>query len=234
MEKGEFIRRVRAAWTFTKDQMAAVRSVASLVSLPVDEDFRRLALDPSANYRSIYLIGLSRSHYNILLNDFAYFQFSWTGETAWRLAFYPNPWITGVPEAELRLADWEAAEAEGLLSGEDVDELISEMAYEASVPPIRFEYATDQYREIVHPAAHFHIGRHSDNRWPSARLLDPLSFTMMIAKLYYGPAWRRISRFHDESVQHCQDEALMEALVLSGRVHDFSEVERRTVHFEAR
>jgi hypothetical protein len=233
MERSEFARKIRAAWSFLKDRVKLVRTVSSLAPLAVDEVFRRLVLDPDASYRAIYLLGLSRSHYNLLLSDYAYLQFSWASPASWRLAYYPNPWITGVASAEEAVGSWEEFEQHGLLANEDVDELIADLPYLASVPPIRFEYSVDQYREIDHPAAHMHIGRHAENRWPFARLLDPLTFSMVIVKLYYPALWNPQSRFVDDTVKNCLEAALVEALRTPGRVHQFSETERRTIHFTA-
>ena len=233
MERNDFSRKIRAAWSFFKDRMQLVRVVSSLVPLARDEAFRRLVLEPEASYRAIYLLGLSRAHYNLLLSDYAYLQFSWASPGAWRLAYYPNPWISGVPSAEEALGEWEELEKNGLLANEDVDQLITDLPYLASVPPIRFEYAVDQYREIDHPAAHMHMGQHGENRWPFARLLDPLTFSMVITKLYYPALWNPQSRFVDATVQNCLEAALVEALRTPGRVHQFSEAERCTIHFTA-
>ncbi len=35
----------------------------------------------------------------------------------------------------------------------------------------KYDYSRVAYREIGHPAAHFHVGRNNDNRWPCAILL---------------------------------------------------------------
>jgi hypothetical protein len=163
--------------------------------------------------------------------DYALLQFSWTTNQAWRLAYLPNPWITGVAAAAERVAEWEALETLGALDEEAVAGLISELPYFASVPPIRFEFAADQYHELSHPAAHFHIGRHTENRWPVARLLNPLTFSMLIVKMFYPEAWGPKSCFYGQRVESCLDERFIGALAASGLVHDFSVNERRSLHF---
>ena len=135
------------------------------------------------------------AHYNILLKDFAYFQFTWESKSAWRLAYFPNPWITGVVNAEEKLVEWEGLTELGLLANDDVDEFVAELPYLGSVPPVRFEFSLIQYREVSHPAAHMHIGHHADNRWPFARLLDPLTFAMMLTKFYYPTVWNAQSQY---------------------------------------
>ena len=86
MERSDFSRKIRAAWSFFKDRVQLARIVSSLVPLAGDEAFRRLVLEPEASYRAIYLLGLSRAHYNLLLSDYAYLQFSWVSRGSWRLA----------------------------------------------------------------------------------------------------------------------------------------------------
>lgn len=194
MDGPEFIRQIGRSWEFFK-QLTLDRTLIWKASLPVDEDFRRVALAPESFYAEIYRVGLSRSSYNFLLSDYSYFQFSWDSDAAWRLAYFPNPWIAGVPDAQDILDQWEALEEMGGLSHEDASDLIEELPYKGAIPAIRFEYSRQQYREIVHPAAHFHIGRNADNRWPCAVLLGPHAFSMLVARLYYADQWRTRSSF---------------------------------------
>ena len=98
-------------------------------------------------------------------------------------AIFPNPWLSGVAAAEERLRHWETLEEIGALTHEDAANLIAEIPYVGAVPPIRFEFSDGQYKEIAHPAAHFHIGRHNQNRWPSSLCIGPKAFVLIIAKL---------------------------------------------------
>jgi len=175
---------------------------------------------------------LSLSHYNILLKDYSYFQFTWDGKSSWRLAYFPNPWIAGISAAAAQLDSWENQEELGTLSHEEVSMLMDELEYHGSIPPIRFEYSTAQYKEIAHPAAHFHIGRDSTNRWPVAIAIGPSLFTMIIAKFYYANSWARQSRFHGAvATEGCVDDLLIETAASARFVHDFSDTERRSPHF---
>ena len=193
--------------------------------------WRLVALDNDTTYEQIFRAGLNRSNYNILLYDYAYFQFSWIRNNSWRLGYFPNPWVSGVPAAEERLQYWETLEEIDALTYEEASELISEISYIGSIPPIRFEYAADQYREIAHPAAHFHIGRHSENRWPSSISIGPKAFVFIIAKLYYPNAWAQHSSYHGAPGETCIEKRLLSVLADVRVVHDFSEIERRSIHF---
>jgi len=185
MDGDEFRRKLRAAWHFLHDELNIARSVSTLYSLKIDDEFNAVALDPESEYKHIYLKAVSRSYYNFLLNDYSIYQFSWSDRYSWRFAYLPNPWIAGVPAAAERIQEWEYLESLGAYDQEEMALLISEMPYYGSIPAIRFEYSVEQYRELAHPAAHFHIGRHADNRWASAKHLNPLTFVMAIMHLTY-------------------------------------------------
>jgi hypothetical protein len=165
------------------------------------------------------------------LQDYAYFQFGRLDDASWRLGYFPNPWLSGVPAAQDLLQHWENLEEIGAFSHEEGTNLISEMPYTGAVPPIRFEYAPAQYRELVHPAAHFHIGRHDENRWPSSISLGPKAFVLIIAKLYYPEAWSRCSTLHGAAVDQCVDDTLMSVMANVRAVDLFSEKEHRNFHF---
>ena len=100
-----------------------------------------------------------------------------------------------------------------------------------AIPPIRFEYAPNQYRELAHPAAHLHIGRYPHNRWPSAITLGPTTFALLIAKMYYATPWASCSSFHGAAVTTCVDNTLLAELNNTRVVSDFSDKERQSLHF---
>lgn len=233
MQIREFTNKIRASCLFLDDRMKIVRSVSGFNSLKVDPVFNEVALDSTATYRDIYVVAMSRSYYNIILNDYSLFQYSWLKKDSWRLCYLPNPWIAGVEDAETLVKEWEALESMGLHQ-QDVDGLISELPYHGSIPPIRFEYARDQYRELSHPAAHLHIGRHTQNRWPLARILTPITFSMVIAKMYYSARWAQLSAFYENRVQDCVDLHFIKELSQSPLVHDFTDNERRSLHIASR
>ena len=231
MDEREFARDISASWRVLYDNLGIGRFLISARSLEVDEIFREVSLSEESTYEQIFKMGLTRSNYNILLADYAYFQFGRLDNESWRLGYYPNPWLSGVPAAENLVRHWEALEEIGALSHEEVSDLFSEMTYAGAVPPVRFEYAPAQYRELAHPAAHFHIGRHNENRWPSAITIGPKAFVLIIAKLYYPEAWSRCSRFHGATVSECIEEILASVLGNARAVHRFSAKERESFHF---
>jgi hypothetical protein len=119
----------------------------------------------------------------------------------------------------------------GALSYDDVSDLIADMPYVGAIPPIRFEFDGSAYREFAHPAAHFHIGRHTENRWPSAISIGPKVFALIVAKLYYPEAWARCSSFHGAPGVPCIEGILLTVMQNVRVVHEFSNLERQSFHF---
>lgn len=233
MQKADFRRQLRQAFDFTHEKLDCLRTVSSLESLPADDDFNRVALNPTATYEEIYRAAVSASSYNFMLADFSVFQFSWTATDRWRLAYLPNPWITGVASNKDLVEEWEALEGLAPHDDEAVAQLVSELPIHSAVPPVRFEIDCPQYREIAHPAAHLHIGRHTENRWPLSRPLHPFSFALIIFKLYYPELWRPKSTFFDYTGDDCFDLLLIDQLQKMPLVHAFSDKERGSFHFHS-
>jgi hypothetical protein len=234
MQKNNFEQKIRAAVAFWREEMDLLQTTSSMQSLAVDPEFSRIALAPESTYQEIYLSALSRSAYNINLNDFSMFQFSWANKESWRLAYLPNPWISGVQGALQKVETWEALQSLGRFDEAEVATLISELPYYGSIPSIRFEYAAAQYRELSHPAGHMHIGRHAENRWPLARTLNPLTFSMFIAKMYYSDEWAMKSSFYQHAGPNCIDMRFIKELSHSPLVRDFSANEKNSLHLSCR
>ena len=186
---------IAKSWDFF-DSLDLGEAFITPTPLAVIQDFRKVALDAKSLYTDVYESGLALSHYNILLFDLAFFQFGWSGENEVRYAYYPNPFISGNKEAQVKLQNWREAQLAEILSEEDVSALIASLTTSGTVPLIRYENSPSQYRPFRHPCSHMHIGLHSDNRWPLARVLTPLAFSMWIVKQYYTDSW---SVYDDET-----------------------------------
>lgn len=237
MELDDFNAGIRAAIKFFVEQ-SLWRSTVWEIALPRSVDFNKLNLT-SKDYTAIYDLGLSLSHYNVLLADFSYFQFSYTGPSEYALAYYPNPRLSGSPEAAEFYSEVEREYNEGLLSEEEFSELLTEVPSKSFIPRIRFEYSGSQYRNVRHPGAHFHIGMSGEDRWPSARKLSPKTFSLLIAKLYFPEIWWKGSRFSfPQQEQHLYREACLDEKLVASIIHDgvslfFSEDEKIGFHFAA-
>jgi hypothetical protein len=186
---------IAKSWEFL-DSLELGEAFVTPTPLTVIQEFRKVALNVKSLYTDVYESGLALSHYNILLFDLAFFQFGWSGENEVRYAYYPNPFISGNKEAQVKLQNWREAQSADILSEEDVSALIASLTTSGTVPLIRYENSPSQYRSLRHPCSHMHIGLHSENRWPLARVLTPLAFSMWIVKQYYTDSW---SVYDDET-----------------------------------
>ncbi|MBC9247509.1 DUF2290 domain-containing protein [Paracoccus sp. 11-3] len=207
-------------------------------SLPRSMDFNQTCLT-SKDYNEIYETGLRLSHYNFLLLDLAYFQFTHKGPTEWALAFYPNPRITGSIEALSEFKEFSVARDSGEISEEEFSELSTSMPINYYVPRFRYEFSESQFRPVQHPGAHFHIGMSGEDRWGSSRRLSPLSFCYLMLKYYYPEHWWPLSRFSQSRedwaspkiLEYCLDKKLENSLRNDGVSHLFCEEERPGLHF---
>lgn len=177
---------VRRAWAFV-ERLRLAQNVSAFEPLGVNEVFRDFALDPSRRYEEVYLAGLGQAHYNFILEDFGYFQFSCMADDEVRYAYFPNPFVS--TDSGHALAEMREYVDEGILSIEEYLQHIGEMRGGQYQTPIRYENSVSQYVELTHPTSHFHFGHHADNRWPVSRTLSPTAFTAIVAKQFYPHAW---------------------------------------------
>ncbi|MCD5975966.1 DUF2290 domain-containing protein [Pseudomonas quasicaspiana] len=179
------------------------------IPLAVNEEFRNLILSGSASYIDVYNKALGLSHYNILLSDYSFFQFGIEGEDNVRYAFYPNPYSS----SENEYVEWFRSRQEmvqaGFLTHEEFLSLLSDKVGIGAVPLLRYENAPAQRTKFHHPCSHFHIGFHSENRWPVRRVLTPEAFALLVFKFYYGAQWRAIGDDEDLDVQNSFDRVLI-------------------------
>lgn len=232
MDVRDFIREITAAWNLVQ-RCGIGKSFINSQSLGVNAQFNAVALDSERSYEEVYRAGLSLSHYNFMLIDYAFFQFSHQGNDSWRLVYYPNPAISGVRSALRELEAIEQAEQSGALTESEADELIASLPTRSDIPVVRFDLAPQQYKEALHPAAHFHIGHHADNRWPCANKIGPRAFSALLIRTYYSEYWERFSRFYDSSISrdNCIDEEFSRILQENNSVSPFSLFERQILHF---
>lgn len=187
MNRAEVENGIQRSWKVLED-LGLAESFSVPGVLEINEEFRDLALGGAKRYSELYLTGLRQSYYNILLLDFSFLQFSWSGENAVRYAYYPNPFISGDADL-LRFRKLRKLFEEGAIGLEDYYTLLDETPPEGRIPLLRYENAPDQWKELSHPCSHLHVGFHGDNRWPFRRLLTPLAFTLFVSKQYYSTEW---------------------------------------------
>jgi hypothetical protein len=196
--------------------------------LPVSEEFRKLVLS-DASYITVYLAGLRLSHYNFLLADYSYFQFSVSNDDHVRYAYLPNPFAHNIADFKRRQ---ELVDA-GMVTQEEYLGMLADTRGDYRIPIIRYENAPDQHKGLNHPCSHFHIGHHSENRWPIRRLLTPFAFVLLIIKQYYGDAWRETGDDESDAFGNKFENDLVRERSVCRVIGTelFTEAEERSFHF---
>ncbi|MBA1289192.1 DUF2290 domain-containing protein [Pseudomonas japonica] len=181
------------------EKLQLLESFSQPEPLPVNEDFRKIILSEGNTYRDVYLAALNMSYHNIILSDFSFFQFSIEKQDHVRYAYYPNPFMSGSLEEKKRFRKYrELLEAE-LISQEDFERMLVDTSHVSGVPMFRYENAPGQRVKFHHPCSHFHIGFHSENRWPVERILTPFAFSLLVLKQYHGISWRSHGDSEDDA-----------------------------------
>jgi hypothetical protein len=231
MNAREFARSMRAAADFV-ERIGLLEVASNLTSLEPSAEFFQAAVSGDYSYRELYQIGLHNLDYNILLCDLSYLQFHYSTASApfgVRYAFYPNPFD---------FTPFEEFVSEFGLDGapnayEDYLSFLADERESTKIPTVRYDLAFRDYHELVHPTAHFHLGLHTDNRWPVKRVLSPYVFTLLITKMFFGQKWRERGKSRDETELNTFDVELSRerdrCQPLS--VDFFSEREERQFHF---
>jgi len=159
----------------------------TLSSLRPTDSFKKAARK-AATYREVYELGASSQQFNLMMQDMSFFQFSEAeqGKEA-RLAYYPNPYH--YLEYKSHKVTAQQLLDEGEINFDEFEQLISEADFTCDIPFIRYDLSLKQYCEVLHPAAHLHIGFHAENRWPARRLLTPYAFMLKVLMHYYSKLW---------------------------------------------
>jgi hypothetical protein len=230
MERRELQRGIRESWAAVVD-LNLGETISSAAPLPVNDEFRNLLFSQGVQYNELYLAGLNLRHFNILLADFSFLQYSLLSEDHVRYAYYPNPFLD-TTDSEMNIQRLrELLEAE-MITHEEFLALVNEQRSDNRAPPIRYENAPRDRKAFSHPSSHFHIGHGTSGRWAVARNLTPLAFTMLVLKHYYPVEWTKTDN-GDEEAGNAFEVRLIRARAECIEVPEelFSRVERRCFHF---
>ncbi|MBU1312049.1 MAG: DUF2290 domain-containing protein [Gammaproteobacteria bacterium] len=169
-------------------------------SLIPTDNFKKMSLKANS-YRELYDCAICYQDFNLMLFDKSFFQFSeMAKEQEVRLAYFPNPYSFSESLAHRQAANEMLERSE--ISLDEFEQIISEETFSCDIPIIRYDLSQKQYCEMRHPTAHFHIGFFSENRWPSRRVMTPMSFFLKVLRLYYSGLWDEI----DQKQGNCLDE----------------------------
>jgi hypothetical protein len=134
------------------------------------------------SYDEVYSELDANDSYHVKLMDggLLIFQYSFLADGTLkqhRLGYFPNPKLPSVDDAPDLY---------------ERDELYGDITAKRLVRfPIRFDYAPDQWRDVVHPKSHLSLGQYENCRIPVSGPLGPSSFGMFILRSFYFRAYMR-------------------------------------------
>jgi hypothetical protein len=230
MERHEVQKGIRESWAIVVDLKLA-ETISSAAPLRVNEKFRDLLFSEGIQYSELYLAGLELQHFNILLTDFSFFQYSFSDDDHVRYAYYPNPFVETAHASENIHRLRELVEAE-LITGEEFLAIVNEQRNDNRAAPIRYENAPGDRKPFSHPCSHFHIGHGVGGRWALSRHLTPLAFTLLVLKHYYAAQWQDGESSEEES-GNVFEARLIRARAACEEVGEtlFSALEKKCFHF---
>lgn len=164
------------------------------------------------DYSNLYSIARKNHDYDILLDDQSIIQFTYEKEnttiTHIRYAYFESPKIIVPYEEFLEMMELDYEEC-GDAFFEEYEQFRNEAQSKSVVNPIRYDYDRGQYRGLIHPTSHFHIGHDNEIRIPAAMMVSPLGFTSFIIRQVYYRRWEeslKDQRFYDAYLKlktHC-------------------------------
>lgn len=190
----------------------------------------------AASYREVYDAIISFQSFNLMLDDRSFFQFTEVeANRDVRLAYYPNPYQFAEYLSERR-------EIIQLLDSQEItdieyEQFTSEAVFTSDIPVIRYDLSLNQHCKFYHPAAHFHIGFHADNRWPVDRVLTPKAFFLKTLYNYYQNKWKAQENSTINEVENVFDTLYRQELrsncplISEISPQHFDRVEQERLHF---
>jgi hypothetical protein len=178
-------------------------------SLPNNSRLRTLVED-GATYLNYYQETVDLRHLNFFIGDGDILQFSLfeQGRTfSLRYAFFGSPYRHGPKPVELLATLSEKGEPSSSVreigsEGENVDDISSDGEIGSEIDDglveeevdgaglsLRYEYAEDQYRRLLHPCAHLHLGWQREGRIPVRRVWTPELFTAFVIRNMFADLW---------------------------------------------
>jgi len=159
----------------------------------LSDEFIRVSQEKE--YDTIHKIALSNGDYDILLDDYSFFQFTQDSVGVLRYAFYQSareiPTYDSFMESiGFSKEDYNQDIEEERPFSNDYEQIISEANLSNSVTPIRYDYNKKQYQRIIHPISHLHIGHDNDVRIPMNIILTPQAFVAFVIRHVYYKHWK--------------------------------------------
>lgn len=145
----------------------------------------------SGNYHVIYRSMVDHQDYDILLFDDSLLQL-----TPGRMLFVQNP--QKVISYEEYIRTYHSDECDLIFGKDDMFRGIYEEEYQRHLDSMslnegavycRYDESLEQYKPMVHPYAHLHIGLNNSIRIPLKREITPIGFVVFILQHVYYDTW---------------------------------------------
>lgn len=152
-------------------------------------------------YSDIYKCAMENDDYDFLLQDGSFFQFTIDTKGKHedvRMAYYPS--LCKMEYEEFLIEYLGVKEEE---CGAEYIDLFQQYVIEQDpekITPVRYDYNIELYEEIIHSAAHLHIGYEENIRIPIKKRMKPLLFTKMIIEFFYYEKWKNCIKNGNNSV----------------------------------
>ena len=151
------------------------------------------------DYINAYKLGILNFDYDFLLFDNSFFQFSisFRHDKLYGLnySFYQNPFYYRTYEDYLEILrlelnlDNDFINEIGDLYIEEYEQFLNEQTISSGCTIIRYDYDVPNYKPLIHPSSHIHIGNNTSVRIPYSKLLSPYRFTLFIIRHIYYDFW---------------------------------------------
>lgn len=170
-----------------------LQKAGTLLKTDLSQDFIRASY--KEDYRNIYRIARENSDFNIKLEfDGAIFQFGYEENDKeqicdLRYAFFESPSYQISYEEFLINNDFDIEEC-GYELIEEYSQFLTEAEFKNTVTTFRYDYSENQYKELIHPVSHLHIGHANEVRIPLSFIMTPLSFVAFVIRHMYWHHWR--------------------------------------------
>ncbi len=196
------------------DELGLNPQTINPASLSNNSTLRQL-VDQGSSFLNYYQRTIDLRHLNFFIGDGDLFQFSFVEKGrsfSLRYAFFGSPYRHGseriaigheMPsegkkqqdEALLEgvrilrdVVDFEETDL-GYISGDEVTREGGQSEIDGAGLSLRYEYAEQEYRRLVHPCAHLHLGWNTDGRIPVRRIWSPELFTFFIIRNLFARCW---------------------------------------------
>jgi hypothetical protein len=160
----------------------------------LSDEFIRLST--KRDYDKIHRIALENGDYDLLLEDYSFFQFTKDDAGVIRYAYYQTARDIPTYSEFLESLGFSKEDIKSQDGGElpfinDYDQAVSEAKLCDSATPIRYDYNEGQYVKVIHPTSHIHIGHENEVRIPLKVILSPQSFVAFIIRHIYYDEWKK-------------------------------------------